>query len=289
MAKPIGLYFFQVQGQTSFVLELCYIQGVASYHHSRHGDMFDDFFVLPLRLFGMYISPTRSISRHTRSSVLPKSTTCIDCHRLYWPDRSSCTTSLFPSSPMRISSFSWLAYWLLLHCLTVQASSGDRSSGFQWCLAERMALQCAPHMLSMRPAPPWQTFSLRITRWTCEDDCKYQCAHRMTSKALASKGRTPVEQYYGKWAFWRLWGMQEPASALFSLLNFSAHLKGGLELRRGMSQRHPMKNFYLGFTLANLNLWVWSAVFHTRGEYGKSIIQKRLFTGDCLHFRYTVY
>jgi len=30
----------------------------------------------------------------------------------------------------------------------------------------------------------------------------------------------PVQQYYGKWPFWRLLGMQEPASLLFSTLNF---------------------------------------------------------------------
>lgn len=166
---------------------------------------------------------------------------------------------------MRISTISWLAVLLFLHCHIVTASSGDRDPMFQWCLAERMASQCAPHMLPMHSTLPWRTLSLRITRWTCEDDCKYQCTHRMTSKALASKG-WPVEQYYGKWAFWRLWGMQEPASVLFSLLNFFAHLRGGLELRRRMGRRHPMRGYYLGFMVSNLNLWIWSAVFHTRGE-----------------------
>jgi hypothetical protein len=87
----------------------------------------------------------------------------------------------------------------------------------------------------------------------------------MTSKALASNGAQKVEQYYGKWPFWRLWGMQEPASVLFSLMNFAAHLSGGLELQRGMKAGHPMKGYYLAFTFSNLNLWIWSAVFHTRG------------------------
>lgn len=158
----------------------------------------------------------------------------------------------------------WLAVSLLFYCLAVQASSGDRNPGFQWCLAERAASQCAPRVLSMRSTPAWQTLSLRITRWTCEDDCKYQCAHHMTSEALASDGRTPVEQYYGKWAFYRLWGMQEPASVLFSLFNFGAHLTGGLRLLREMDEGHPMRSFYLVFILCNLNLWIWSAVFHTR-------------------------
>jgi len=166
---------------------------------------------------------------------------------------------------MRLPVTPWLAYLLLLHCLQTQASSGDRSHGFQRCLAKKMALQCAQQATAGPTSPSWQTLSLRITRWTCEDDCKYHCAHVMTSKALASNGSQRVEQYYGKWAFWRLWGMQEPASVFFSLANFVAHLRGGLKLQRELERGHPMKSYYLGFTLSNLNLWIWSAIFHTRG------------------------
>ena len=92
----------------------------------------------------------------------------------------------------------------------------------------------------------------------------YHCTHVMTNKALAEKRR--VEQFHGKWAFWRLWGMQEPASVLFSLLNLYAHIRGGQKLQRRIPRWHPMKPYYLGFTLSNINLWIWSAVFHTRGE-----------------------
>ena len=176
---------------------------------------------------------------------------------------------------MRLFNVSWLAYSFLFYSLSTQASSGDRSSGFQWCLAERMASQCASQLSTTHSTPPpWQTLALRITRWTCEDDCKYHCAHRMTSKALASNGGQRVEQYYGKWAFWRLWGMQEPASVLFSLMNFAAHLSGGLKLQRGIKTGHPMKGYYLAFTLSNLNLWIWSTIFHTRGRFSFSKISR---------------
>lgn len=153
---------------------------------------------------------------------------------------------------------------IFLICLAgpIIASSGDRDRAFQWCLAKRMAQQCHPATIASSHPPKWQTLALRLTRWSCEDDCKYQCSHEMTTKALAENRRR--EQYYGKWAFWRFCGMQEPASVFFSLLNLYVHIQGGRKLQRQTPPRHAMKPYYLAFTLSNVNLWIWSAVFHTR-------------------------
>src|SRR6266481_7143586 len=82
----------------------------------------------------------------------------------------------------------------------VVASSGDRSSDFQNCVSACYGDQCHP----------WTTHSLalRLTRWTCTDDCKYKCMHMLTDSAI--RGSSTIHQYYGKWPFWRLLGMQEP-------------------------------------------------------------------------------
>jgi len=60
--------------------------------------------------------------------------------------------------------------------------------------------------------------------------------------------------------------MQEPASVLFSAVNFWAHWRGGKNLRRRISKGHPMRPYYIGFNVISLNMWVWSAVFHTRDK-----------------------
>jgi len=89
--------------------------------------------------------------------------------------------------------------------------------------------------------------------------------HMLTDFALESGVR--IEQYYGKWPFWRFAGMQEPASVVFSIANLLMHVLGLDWLRRGVHPAHPMKPFYLTWAYLSINAWVWSAVFHTRGAY----------------------
>lgn len=137
------------------------------------------------------------------------------------------------------------------------ASSGDRSSDFISCVS-----QCqANYLLAPKPLP----LALRITQWTVEDDCKYLCMHDITDNQIARGEK--VQQYHGKWPFWRLWGMQEPASVAFSLLNLWSHAKALKLVRRRIPDDHPMKAYYVIWCLSNINAWVWSAVFHTRGQH----------------------
>lgn len=151
-----------------------------------------------------------------------------------------------------------LFYTLLLvsFLATAIASAGDRSDDYQNCVK-----QCTFTLCKTPTALP---LSLRMTRWTCMDDCKYTCMHDITTNYIASGRR--VQQYHGKWPFWRFAGMQEPASVAFSLLNLWSHIRGFTKMRRQIPDGHPMKPFYLIWCLASMNTWIWSSVFHTRGE-----------------------
>ncbi|ORZ29362.1 Per1-like-domain-containing protein [Catenaria anguillulae PL171] len=116
------------------------------------------------------------------------------------------------------------------------------------------------------------TGALRLTRWTCEDDCKYRCMHAHVDQ------HGPVHQYHGKWAFRRMVGCQEPLSTVFSLGNLAQHWRGMQYLRRrtraasaradmgsGVSAQWRKARWWAVFyALASIHLWVWSAVFHTR-------------------------
>jgi hypothetical protein len=120
------------------------------------------------------------------------------------------------------------------------------------------------HAQQEQPFP----LALRLTRWSCTDNCKYTCMHMLADFALESG--VQMEQYYGKWPFWRFAGMQEPASVVFSIVNLLMHVLGLDWLRRGVHHAHPMKPFYLTWAYLSINAWVWSAVFHTRGAYSPS-------------------
>ena len=144
------------------------------------------------------------------------------------------------------------------------ASSGDRSDEFQRCLAKCTRDTCDATGGGGGGGHP-NALALRLTRWTCTDECKYACTHAVTDLALESGVR--VEQFYGKWPFWRFAGMQEPASVAFSIANLLMHVLGADWLRRGVHPAHPMRSFYLTWSYVSVNAWVWSAVFHTRGAF----------------------
>jgi hypothetical protein len=181
---------------------------------------------------------------------------------------------------MRLYFLPLSIFLVISTCSTAYASSGDRSDAFQRCLDKCVRLSCTAtnddgsasrshtrpvHAQQQQPHPHQQPLALRLTRWSCADDCKYTCMHMLTDFALESGVR--VEQYYGKWPFWRFAGMQEPASVVFSIANLLMHVLGLDWLRRGMHSAHPMKPFYLTWAYLSINAWVWSAVFHTRGAY----------------------
>ena len=174
--------------------------------------------------------------------------------------RSATTTSYHDSFfAMKILQF------LSLGVLTssVYASSGDRSFEFVDSVNLCKTQQCSTKILAL---------PLRVTRWTCTDDCKYQCMHQITDRDL-QRGK-PVQQYYGKWPFWRLAGMQEPASVAFSFLNLWAHARGASKIRRRVSEHHPMKSYYLVWSMVSINAWIWSSVFHTRGRFEYLYLQR---------------
>ena len=73
--------------------------------------------------------------------------------------------------------------------------------------------------------------------------------------------------------------MQEPASVLFSLMNLYAHMKGLESVKTRITDGHPMKGYYRLWALVNINAWIWSSVFHTRGGclyFLKSLTEKSI-------------
>ncbi|KAI9362432.1 Per1-like protein [Zopfochytrium polystomum] len=161
---------------------------------------------------------------------------------------------------------SFLLVGLLILALTsppVAASSGDRLPEYRACVLDCVASTC-------NSSPPPLPLSQRVTFWTCDDNCRYDCMHTVTRAHMANGDR--IHQFHGKWPFVRAWGLQEPASVLFSLFNLLAHLRGFLRLRSvaAASTRSSslggggLTGAYIANAALGVNTWVWSMVFHSR-------------------------
>ncbi|KAI8075449.1 Per1-like-domain-containing protein [Gilbertella persicaria] len=103
---------------------------------------------------------------------------------------------------------------------------------------------------------------LRLLRWTPRQDCSYHCMQKITYRAMAEGSH--IHQYHGKWPFQRVFGIQEPASVIFSILNGWMHLRYFKRIKQQVSDAYFLKPFYLGIAVVGMNAWLWSTVFHTR-------------------------
>jgi len=148
---------------------------------------------------------------------------------------------------------------VVLCAAVTSASRGDASPHFQNCLHDCSRSNCTAGSLPRHPAlvPAQSTLLYR----SCEDECKYECMWRTVS-AFQRRGM-PVPQFYGKWPFTRILGMDEPASVLFSLFNLLGHARG-LWLLWQLPHQAPLCGVWRVYSVVCLNAWLWSGVFHAR-------------------------
>ncbi|KJE91022.1 post-GPI attachment to protein factor 3 [Capsaspora owczarzaki ATCC 30864] len=139
------------------------------------------------------------------------------------------------------------------------ASSGDRSWDYIQCCQPCFS-DCARQ--SDKPSSLSVLDSLNPLRWTCMDECRYNCMHACTEAHVAAG--QPVQQFHGKWPFTRFAGMQEPASVLFSILNGMAHIYGARRYAQAIPEQYAFRRLWIGYAVVNVNTWFWSAIYHTR-------------------------
>ncbi|OQR72103.1 post-GPI attachment to proteins factor 3-like [Tropilaelaps mercedesae] len=114
---------------------------------------------------------------------------------------------------------------------------------------------------------PWNGFErsqpwhLRLLGWDCEDECGHQCMWKAVDYFDTFDERV---QFRGKWPFVRWLGMQEPASALFSLFNLLAHVYGWNEFTRRVSPNNRFYSLWKTHAYLAMNAWLWSTAFHSR-------------------------
>jgi hypothetical protein len=137
------------------------------------------------------------------------------------------------------------ALGLLIGLLTpflVIASEGDIDPAFQSCVKD-----CIPKQITLF--------------WSSREECYYDCMHQMTLMKIQKNEK--IVQYFGKWPFYRLWMIQEPASVLFSFIHLIVHWRHWAKIRL-LPFHSPMSFLCKSINVLSINLWVWSSVFHSR-------------------------
>ncbi|XP_017146857.1 post-GPI attachment to proteins factor 3 [Drosophila miranda] len=158
-------------------------------------------------------------------------------------------------------------FWLLLvGAITLcHASNGDRTQFFHNCRQNCERTNCSADGLEIQEQAVnfyKQSIFDQIFQWSCADECQYGCMWR-TVAAFAERA-WPIPQFYGKWPFLRMLGMQEPASVIFSMLNFIMHFRMLRKFRREVRPDSPCYMLAHIFGVTCLNGWIWSSIFHTR-------------------------
>ncbi|CAO1303095.1 unnamed protein product [Diamesa hyperborea] len=146
----------------------------------------------------------------------------------------------------------------------VSCSAGDKSPYYHNCISICTKQNCKQnHLFDVIKKKKLELTTLEnLVQWNCRDECKYECMHKTTDAFEARNWNIP--QFHGKWPFIRLLGVQEPASVVFSALNFYVHYKMLQEFRSEVRPDSPLYKLWHGFSLICMNGWTWSIVFHTR-------------------------
>lgn len=166
----------------------------------------------------------------------------------------------------------------------LDASAGDADPIYKACIEQCektgcVGGKCFQHCkFSSDGKPidgPWylqEPLYLQWKQWDCRSDCRYHCmvAREEERQKLGDK---PVK-YHGKWAFKRVYGIQEPVSVAFSALNLAIQFQGWVSFFILIYYKLPLrpnKKTYYEYTglwhiygILAMNSWFWSAVFHSR-------------------------
>lgn len=154
----------------------------------------------------------------------------------------------------------WIVYFLL-SISKAGASTGDLSKTFQAYFRQCQNELCTSSYKA-KEFEKLQPYHLQYLGWDCIEECKYNCMWQTVEDFQQQNLRVP--QFYGKWPFLRIMGMQEPASVLFSLLNGLGHLYMIMKFRRKVPRNAPMYYAWHIYSLIAMHAWFWSTIFHGR-------------------------
>lgn len=158
--------------------------------------------------------------------------------------------------------WSILLFVLVFLLPTLSNPQGNHQRDFQHCLHQCLLSEDCDN----RYYSAGQSMFNRLFLWDCKSECQYRCMWD-NERIIQSFGLSRC-QYYGKWPFPRVMGIQELGSVAFSIGNFVAHLYGYNKIYKAQLGEYAQSWFlhrmvFLQYIIS-LNGWLWSTVFHGR-------------------------
>lgn len=155
--------------------------------------------------------------------------------------------------------------WILLFCIVKAAtgSAGDYDWQFISCSRKCVSQYCSSADQLAPSALQAAVFhhSLHLVSHNCDEVCDFKCMNIITEERRR-QGLGPLK-YFGHWPFTRWLGLEEPASAVFSLLNIIPHIVF-LARRHCLPQQYRLRLWVQGYALVSVNAWVASACYHAK-------------------------
>lgn len=142
------------------------------------------------------------------------------------------------------------------------SSMGDLDPHYRHCVSDCRVDKCDGRIF--RTSSSIHSGSLKLVQWDCIETCGYDCMTEITH--FRTSNGYSVLKYFGHWPFNRLLGLEEPASVVFSALNFVPH---AVFLARSLLQKRQEMSYYMSSTLVlyalcACNAWVASTMFHSK-------------------------
>jgi len=161
---------------------------------------------------------------------------------------------------------SWSASVLAVLSLVTSSSAswGDQSSFYRMCGQNCWKVNCKAQE-SLELWGDTQSWPEKVFGWECMDDCRYNCMWETVDEMEMRHGQVP--QFHGKWPFVRVFGIQEPASTIFSILNLCSNLYMLNWFIKTVPSTTQMFSVWVLYSLTAVNAWIWSTVFHTRDTH----------------------
>ncbi len=160
---------------------------------------------------------------------------------------------------------------ILLNQRSCEASSGDIARKYVNCkyscinencmMLDKPIIKFPDNLYAYTPFSP---------TWTCPEVCYYDCMMDIT--ALDIKNNALVKKYHGHWPFIRFFGLEQPASVLFSLANTIPHVIHIFSRNENKRIYYFMSPWLSLVPFISLNAWLCSAYFHSKITTFSSLI-----------------
>ncbi len=152
---------------------------------------------------------------------------------------------------------------ILLNSRSSDASSGDIARNYVNCkygcinehclILDKPTIKLPDYLHVYTPLSP---------TWTCNEICYYDCMMNITTFHI--KNKLPIKKYYGHWPFIRFFGLEQPASVLFSLANTIPHIVHIFSHNENKRIYYFMSPWLKVVPFVSLNAWLCSAYFHSK-------------------------